>query len=137
MSLRLPFGQYSISMHTLGTSRLPPTNLHRFVWSVSLQYLRLSLIFKPSRTSLRLLFGQYSISMHTFGSSILPPTNLHRFVWSVSLQYLRLSFMLKNPTEGAQWLSGRVLDSRLRDRGFKPHWRHCVVVLEQDTFILA
>ena len=38
---------------------------------------------------------------------------------------------------GVQWLSGRVLDSRLRGRGFKPHWRRCVVVLEQDTFILA
>ena len=34
-------------------------------------------------------------------------------------------------------LSGRVLDSRPRGRGFKPHRRHCVVVLEQDTFILA
>ena len=39
--------------------------------------------------------------------------------------------------EGAQWLSGRVLDSRPRGRGFEPHRRHCVVVLEQDTFILA
>ena len=38
---------------------------------------------------------------------------------------------------GAQWLSGRVLDSRPRDRGFEPHHCHCVVVLEQDTFILA
>ena len=38
---------------------------------------------------------------------------------------------------GAQWLSGRVLDSRPKGRGFKPHRRHCVVVLEQDTFILA
>ena len=38
---------------------------------------------------------------------------------------------------GAQWLSGRVLDSRLKGRGFEPHRRHCVVVLEQDTFILA
>ena len=38
---------------------------------------------------------------------------------------------------GAQWLSGRVLDSRLRGRGFEPHRRHCGVVLEQDTFILA
>ena len=37
----------------------------------------------------------------------------------------------------AQWLSGRVLDSRLKGRGFEPHRRHCVVVLEQDTFILA
>ena len=39
--------------------------------------------------------------------------------------------------KGAQWLSGRVLDSRPRGRGFEPNWRHCVVVLEQDTFILA
>ena len=37
---------------------------------------------------------------------------------------------------GAQWL-GRVLDSRPKGRGFEPHRRHCVVVLEQDTFILA
>ena len=27
----------------------------------------------------------------------------------------------------AQWLSGRVLDSRPRGRVFKPHRRHCVV----------
>ena len=38
---------------------------------------------------------------------------------------------------GAQWLSGRVLDSRLRGRGFEAYRCHCVVVLEQDTFILA
>ena len=38
---------------------------------------------------------------------------------------------------GAQWLSGRVLDSRPKGLGFEPHRRHCVVVLEQDTFILA
>ena len=38
---------------------------------------------------------------------------------------------------GEQWLSGRVLDSRQRGRGFETHRRHCVVVLEQDTFILA
>ena len=38
---------------------------------------------------------------------------------------------------GAQWLSGRVLDSRPKGRGLEPHRRHCVVVLEQDTFILA
>ena len=37
----------------------------------------------------------------------------------------------------AQWLSGRVLDLRLKGGGFEPHWCHCVVVLEQDTFIPA
>ena len=40
-------------------------------------------------------------------------------------------------TMGAQWLSGRVLDSRPKGSGFEPHRCHCVVVLEQDTFILA
>ena len=39
--------------------------------------------------------------------------------------------------EGAQWLSGRVLDSIPKGHGFEPHRRHCVVVLEQDTLILA
>ena len=39
--------------------------------------------------------------------------------------------------EGTQWLSVRVLDSRPKGRGFEPHRRHCIVVLEQDTFILA
>ena len=39
--------------------------------------------------------------------------------------------------KGAQWLSGRVLDLRPRGRGFEPHRPHCIVVLKQDTFILA
>ena len=38
---------------------------------------------------------------------------------------------------GVQWLSGRVLDSRPRGRGFETHRRRCVVVHEKDTFILA
>ena len=41
------------------------------------------------------------------------------------------------PETGAQWFSGRVLDLRPKGRGFEPHQPHCVVVLEQDTFILA
>ena len=39
--------------------------------------------------------------------------------------------------KGAQWPSGRVIDLRPNGRGFEPHRRHCVVDLEQDTFILA
>ena len=38
---------------------------------------------------------------------------------------------------GVQWLSGRVLDLRPKGCGLEPHQRHCLVVLEQDTFILA
>ena len=33
---------------------------------------------------------------------------------------------------GAQWLSGRVLDSRPRGRGFEPHRRHCIVSLGKN-----
>ena len=36
-----------------------------------------------------------------------------------------------------QWFSSRVLDSRPRGSGFEPHLHHCIVVLEQDKFILA
>ena len=37
---------------------------------------------------------------------------------------------------GAQLLSGRVLDSRSKGRGFEPHRRHCVLVFEQDSFLV-
>ena len=33
---------------------------------------------------------------------------------------------------GAQWLSGRVLDSRPKGRGFEPHRFHCVVSLSKN-----
>ena len=32
----------------------------------------------------------------------------------------------------AQWLSGTVLDSRPKGRGFEPHRRHCVVSLSKN-----
>ena len=35
---------------------------------------------------------------------------------------------------GAQWLSGRVLDSRPRVRGFEPQRRHCVVSLSKNIY---
>ena len=36
-----------------------------------------------------------------------------------------------NTNVGAQWLSGRVPDSRPRGRRFQPHRRHCVVSLSK------
>ena len=35
---------------------------------------------------------------------------------------------------GAQWLSGRVLDSRPTGRGFEPHRLHCVVSLSKSIY---
>ena len=34
--------------------------------------------------------------------------------------------------KGAQWLSGRVLDTRRRGRWFEPHRHHCVVSLSKN-----
>ena len=34
--------------------------------------------------------------------------------------------------KGAQWLSGKVLDSRPKGRRFEPHRRHCVVSLSKN-----
>ena len=53
---------------------------------------------------------------------------------------LFVNFEKKNPQKtanfeivvwGAQWLSGRVLDLRLRGRRFEPHRQHCVVSLSK------
>ena len=33
--------------------------------------------------------------------------------------------------KGAQWLSGRVFDSRRKGHGFEPHRYHCVVSLSK------
>ena len=38
--------------------------------------------------------------------------------------------------EGAQWLSGRVLDSRPKGQGLEPHRRHCVVSLSKTHLSL-
>ena len=41
-----------------------------------------------------------------------------------------LTFYARN--EGAQWLSGRVLDLRPRGPGFEPHRCHCLVSLSKN-----
>ena len=40
-------------------------------------------------------------------------------------------FPLEQTHMGAQWLSGRVLDSRPKGRRFDPHRHHCVVSLSK------
>ena len=41
-------------------------------------------------------------------------------------------FSFNTRLKGAQWFSGRVLDSRPKGRGFKPHRRHSVVSLSKN-----
>ena len=43
-----------------------------------------------------------------------------------NVTFLLKYLLLKKAIMGAQWLSGRVLDSRPRGSGFEPHWRHCL-----------
>ena len=61
--------------------------------------------------------------------SVLEGCFYHRKQWS----QLYVTFHLG----GAQWLSGRVLDLRPKGPGFESLPHHCIVVLEQDIFILA
>ena len=49
-------------------------------------------------------------------------------------QYICVSIAPSFTYEGVQWLSGRVLDSRLRSRGLEPHRRHCVVSLSKNIY---
>ena len=56
---------------------------------------------------------------------------------SILYIYIYIYIYIACSRKGAQCLSGKVIDSRPRGCGFEPHRRHCVVVLEQDTFILA
>ena len=65
--------------------------------------------------------------------------NLENHIWSKkhaclcerTLSALWAVYVYTIGTKGAQWLSGRVLDLRLMDRGFEPHQRHCLVFLSK------
>ena len=74
--------------------------------------------------------SQYLVNLIGNGNDYLRPLHIINGILQSVIIFL-------SPVTGAQWLSGRVLDSRPKGRGFEPHRRHCVVVLEQDTFILA
>ena len=90
-----------------------------------------------SLTSFAFLEYQTSGFYHTSEANLVP---LLIFIAQIHIaSFTSMFFSVKYLTgcQGAQWLNGRVLDSRPKGRGFEPQRRHCVVVLEQDTFILA
>ena len=43
-----------------------------------------------------------------------------------------MHFFVSSQLMGAHWLSGRVLEPRLRGRGFQPHRRYCVMSLSTN-----
>ena len=49
----------------------------------------------------------------------------------LELSYISIPNLWRVIYSGAQWLSGRVLDSRQRGRRFEPHWCHCIVSLSK------
>ena len=62
------------------------------------------------------------------------PDHLGWSKWS-GIKIVQITYTLIEPlldSWGAQWLSGRVLDSRPKGRGFEPHRRHCVVSLGKN-----
>ena len=52
-------------------------------------------------------------------------------ILSVKLSSFLSHLFLQLCLKGAQWLSGRVLDSRPRGRGFEAHLHRCVVSLSK------
>ena len=55
----------------------------------------------------------------------------HLIRWSKRCLQI-LGLLLYSFQDGSAVLSGRVLDSRLRGRGFEPHRHHCVVSLSKN-----
>ena len=90
------------------------------------------LLLNAGQKYCRMLQGEHSAILWTF---IKLPIVIKICVLSIFEWLFYTGFTVYG--KGAQWLSGRVLDSRPRGHGFKPQRRHFVVVLEQDTFILA
>ena len=64
------------------------------------------------------------------GPDPFPPPPLDPRMNSTEDNYIyRIATNIADSIEGAHWLSGRVVGSRPKDRGFEPHRRHCVALL--------
>ena len=50
--------------------------------------------------------------------------------------HIKQLLLTNNLPIGARWLSGRVSNSLLRDRLFKPHRRHCFMFLSKTFYSL-
>ena len=83
-------------------------------------------------------YGMYGQKIHSPNCMYrLTNYTLHFLLFWGPIRSKHINEVFSTGAMGAQWLSGRVLDSRPKGRGFEPHRRHCVVVFKQDTFILA
>ena len=80
--------------------------------------------------NLKLLLSRKELTLMAFSKSVVSLKKPNKD----SLVMTSHSFTEKSNHNfvGAQWLSGRVLDSRLRGRGFEPYRHHCVVSLSKN-----
>ena len=80
----------------------------------------------PKISWVNVLFGlMFYVPVNSYGHVETDSSPNHTFSWaSLTKQLTSIS--------GAQWLSGRVPDSRPRGRGFEPHRRHCVMSLSKN-----
>ena len=62
--------------------------------------------------------------------------NFFMSVWILIFWKIRNDLTYVSSLSGAQWISGRVLDSRLRGCWFEPHLRHCIVSLSKTLYPL-
>ena len=115
------------------------------VWAMIAEFLGQTLVYKPVEStillskivlwwSFLLIYANLDLRACIDVGMTTNTTILHSFVTCVDqiltpseiVQSFNLTYIYK---KGTQWLSGRVLDSRPKGRGFEPHRRHCVVVL--------
>ena len=105
-------------------------------WKFFMNICRLLIVFEIN--FFEKFFQKYHLCVKQFGSRSGPTliwvrSCLYKFsVDDTKSQRVKQAFASHmHNYEGAQWLSGRVLDSRLKGRGFQPHRRHFVVSLSK------
>ena len=114
-----------------------------FLHFIPLCSLSLFLSQAPQLFKFGVIFGLFDIIFKTYNSVFLfllyfKTRELLSYNYILTLYSIMIikqghySLIIKpwHPNSGAQWLSGRVLYSRPKGRGFEPRRRHCVVVLE-------
>ena len=74
---------------------------------------------------------------HNFGQTLKLPSSV--VTLDIRSRSSKSNFLTPNNVSMQIWRerSGPVVECLIQDRGFEPHRRHCLVVLEQDTFILV
>ena len=105
-------------------------------------FISVSVQYPAVRTSRLAWWGQVFISVSVQYHAVMRGSqmfcqrgyNSDNVLFIYFFKYLMWGKRIQIPLKsgGAQWLSGRELDSRPRGRRFEPHRRHCVVSLSKN-----